>query len=288
MARAFLDAGIHVICDKPLTTNRADGEKLLTRLARAEALPFVLTHNYTGYPMVRAARAMVAAGRLGDLRVVQVEYAQDWLATAARGQPPAGGLAHRSAHAGPAGAWATSERTPSTSPSSSAGRRPAKSAPSCSNLRGGPAGRRQRAGAAALCRRRARHAVGQPGRLRRRERPAPAPLRQPRRAALAAGAAQRAVVHRARRAGAPPDPRHARPAGRRAEATRVRPAIPKDSSKPSRSCIATSPPTCDATSRGQPAGAPSIPGLADGVRSLAFIEAVLQSHQRESAWVDLH
>ncbi|HEY8564580.1 MAG TPA: Gfo/Idh/MocA family oxidoreductase [Beijerinckiaceae bacterium] len=79
-ARAFLAAGIHVICDKPLTTTRADAEDL-ARLARESGLLFAVTHNYTGYPLVRQARAMVAAGILGRLRVVQVEYAQDWLAT---------------------------------------------------------------------------------------------------------------------------------------------------------------------------------------------------------------
>jgi predicted dehydrogenase len=79
VARAFLEAGTHVICDKPLTTSRAEGEALLA-LARRKHLLFALTHNYSGYPLVRAARELVAAGALGDLRVVQVEYAQDWLA----------------------------------------------------------------------------------------------------------------------------------------------------------------------------------------------------------------
>lgn len=79
-AEAFLQAGIHVICDKPLTTTRQEAERL-ARLARESGLIFAVTHNYTGYPLVRQARAMVAAGELGALRVVQVEYAQDWLAT---------------------------------------------------------------------------------------------------------------------------------------------------------------------------------------------------------------
>jgi len=79
VARAFLEAGIHVMCDKPLTTTRADGETLLA-LAAKHRLCFGLTHNYSGYPLVRAARVLVADGALGDLRVVQVEYAQDWLA----------------------------------------------------------------------------------------------------------------------------------------------------------------------------------------------------------------
>jgi predicted dehydrogenase len=79
-AREFLKRGIHVICDKPLTATLAEAKKLAKAAAESGAL-FVLTHNYTGYPMIRQARAMVADGRLGRLRVVQVEYAQDWLAT---------------------------------------------------------------------------------------------------------------------------------------------------------------------------------------------------------------
>ncbi|OQM77243.1 Gfo/Idh/MocA family protein [Manganibacter manganicus] len=77
-ARAFLEAGIHVICDKPMTTTVAEAEGLVD-LVKKTGKVFVLTHNYTGYPMIRQARAMVAAGELGDIRVVQVEYPQDWL-----------------------------------------------------------------------------------------------------------------------------------------------------------------------------------------------------------------
>jgi predicted dehydrogenase len=79
-AEAFLKAGIHVICDKPLTTTRQEADRL-AQLARESGLIFAVTHNYTGYPLVRQARAMVQAGDLGAIRVVQVEYAQDWLAT---------------------------------------------------------------------------------------------------------------------------------------------------------------------------------------------------------------
>lgn len=78
-ARAFLKAGIAVICDKPLTTTLADALDLADLAART-GVPFVLTHNYSGYAMVRQARAMVADGALGAIRVVQAEYAQDWLA----------------------------------------------------------------------------------------------------------------------------------------------------------------------------------------------------------------
>jgi predicted dehydrogenase len=79
-ARAFLARGVHVICDKPLTATLEEAQDLVRTAQGADAL-FVLTHNYTGYPMVRQARAMVASGALGKVRVVQAEYAQDWLAT---------------------------------------------------------------------------------------------------------------------------------------------------------------------------------------------------------------
>ncbi|MEM7195281.1 MAG: Gfo/Idh/MocA family oxidoreductase [Pseudomonadota bacterium] len=77
-AREFLKRGIHVICDKPLTSALADAKKLVKAAESSDAL-FVLTHNYTGYPMVRQARDMVASGAIGNIRVVQVEYPQDWL-----------------------------------------------------------------------------------------------------------------------------------------------------------------------------------------------------------------
>ena len=78
VAKAFLQAGIHVICDKPLTATLEEA-KALADLARKSGRVFAVTYNYTGYPMVRQARAMVADGTLGTIRVVQVEYPQDWL-----------------------------------------------------------------------------------------------------------------------------------------------------------------------------------------------------------------
>jgi predicted dehydrogenase len=80
MAKAFLEAGFHVICDKPLTTTVEEALDLAA-IVRRSGLIFGVTHNYTGYPMVRQARQMIAEGQLGKIRVVQVEYAQDWLAT---------------------------------------------------------------------------------------------------------------------------------------------------------------------------------------------------------------
>ena len=79
VAREFLKRGIHVICDKPLTSTLRDAKKLAGLVERSDAV-FVLTHNYAGYPMVRHARELVRSGELGTIRLVQVEYAQDWLA----------------------------------------------------------------------------------------------------------------------------------------------------------------------------------------------------------------
>lgn len=81
IASAFLDVGIHVICDKPLTSTLGEAMELVQRVRQSKCL-FALTHNYSGYPMVRQAREMVAAGELGEIRVVQAEYPQDWLSTA--------------------------------------------------------------------------------------------------------------------------------------------------------------------------------------------------------------
>ena len=74
-AMAALDRGFDVICDKPMTNTLVDAKDLVRRV-RETGLVFVLTHNYTGYPVVRQARAMVGEGRLGEVRLVQVEYVQ--------------------------------------------------------------------------------------------------------------------------------------------------------------------------------------------------------------------
>ncbi|MGF6939857.1 putative dehydrogenase [Paraburkholderia sp. UCT70] len=104
VATAFLEAGIHVICDKPLAVSLAEGEAL-AKLAQSKKRLFALTHTYSGYPLVRHARELVERGELGEIRVVQVEYAQDWLA-----EPVETGGANRQAGwrtdpalAGPAG-----------------------------------------------------------------------------------------------------------------------------------------------------------------------------------------
>ena len=103
-ARAFLARGVHVICDKPMTHALADA-LALAEAARASPALFALTHTYAGYPLVRQARAMVAAGQIGAVRVVQVEYPQDWLTTPleATGQKQAAWRTDP-AQSGPAGA----------------------------------------------------------------------------------------------------------------------------------------------------------------------------------------
>ena len=80
VAQAFVDAGFHVVCDKPLVHTRAQADALIAAVQR-QGTVFGVTYNYTGYPMVRQAREMVRAGQLGTLRKVVVEYNQGWLAT---------------------------------------------------------------------------------------------------------------------------------------------------------------------------------------------------------------
>jgi predicted dehydrogenase len=78
---AFLKAGVHVICDKPLTVSLAEAKKMRDAVEKS-GLVFALTHNYTGYPLVRRMREMVRAGDLGEIRLVQSEYPQEWLTAA--------------------------------------------------------------------------------------------------------------------------------------------------------------------------------------------------------------
>ena len=80
-AKAFLEAGIHVICDKPITSTLEDARKLAA-IRPKNGAKFLLTHNYTGFPLVRQAKDLVESGALGNIRVVQVEYPQDWLTEA--------------------------------------------------------------------------------------------------------------------------------------------------------------------------------------------------------------
>ncbi|HEX4204349.1 MAG TPA: Gfo/Idh/MocA family oxidoreductase [Ktedonobacteraceae bacterium] len=81
VAKAFLEQGIHVVSDKPMTFNLEEAQELV-RLVEQSNLVYALTHVYSGYPTVRQARHMVQQGELGEIRKVIVEYIQGWLATA--------------------------------------------------------------------------------------------------------------------------------------------------------------------------------------------------------------
>jgi predicted dehydrogenase len=85
VAKAFAQAGIHVVCDKPLVHTSAQADELV-RIARERDIVFAVTYNYIGYPMVRQARDLVRAGAIGDIRKVTVEYHQGWLATRVEGE----------------------------------------------------------------------------------------------------------------------------------------------------------------------------------------------------------
>jgi predicted dehydrogenase len=80
VAKTFLEAGLNVICDKPMTTTVEEAEELI-KLVKDKDLVFGLTHNYTGYPMVKQAKQLVREGKLGKIRKVVVAYPQGWLAT---------------------------------------------------------------------------------------------------------------------------------------------------------------------------------------------------------------
>ncbi|MBP86962.1 MAG: oxidoreductase [Planctomycetaceae bacterium] len=78
IAQAALKAGLHVVCDKPMTNHVAEAEQLAELVAQSGSV-FALTHNYTGYPMIRQARAMIEAGELGEIQAVRANYMQGWL-----------------------------------------------------------------------------------------------------------------------------------------------------------------------------------------------------------------
>ena len=79
-AKMALEHGFHVICDKPLAFDLEQSKDLVNTVNQT-GLIFALTHNYTGYPMVKQARAMIKSGEMGDVRKVVVEYPQGWLST---------------------------------------------------------------------------------------------------------------------------------------------------------------------------------------------------------------
>ena len=85
VAKTFIEAGFHVVCDKPMTTTLEDAEALCG-LVKQHDVVFALTHNYTGYPMVKQARELISQGTLGSVRKIVVEYPQGWLATFLEGE----------------------------------------------------------------------------------------------------------------------------------------------------------------------------------------------------------
>lgn len=80
IAKAALENDFHVVCDKPVTTKLEDAHKL-ARISRDKDLFFCVTYTYTGYPMIRHIRDVIAQGVLGEIRFINGEYPQDWLAT---------------------------------------------------------------------------------------------------------------------------------------------------------------------------------------------------------------
>ncbi len=80
IAKAALEAGFHVVCDKPMTFDLAQAEQMVGVVERS-GLVFALTHNYTGYPLVRQAREMIASGQLGEIQAIRANYIQGWLRT---------------------------------------------------------------------------------------------------------------------------------------------------------------------------------------------------------------
>jgi predicted dehydrogenase len=80
VAKAAVEAGFHVVCDKPLTLTLAEAEQLAAVVAASPNV-FAVTHNYTGYPLVRQAREMIRSGELGEIQAIRTEYIQGWLRT---------------------------------------------------------------------------------------------------------------------------------------------------------------------------------------------------------------
>src|SRR5262249_13648000 len=80
IAKAFAEAGFNVMCDKPMTFDVAQAEDL-AKVVQRSGVVFALTHNYTGYPLVRQARDMVLGGELGEINAIRATYVQGWLRT---------------------------------------------------------------------------------------------------------------------------------------------------------------------------------------------------------------
>ena len=287
VACAFLEAGIHVICEKPLTTSRADGETLLALAARQRCL-FGLTHNYSGYPLVRAAREMVVAGALGELRVVQVEYAQDWLAQALEETE------HRQAAwrtdpalAGPAGCLGDIGTHAAHLAEFVSGQTPSQVS---ADLRSFVPGRRlddhvqvqlrYASGARGLLWA-SQVACGEENGLRLRLYGSAGALRWHQEQPNALWFTELGQPPRRLTRGMPHLPSVA------VDATRLPTGHPEGFIEAFAQLYRDFAADVRRHQRGEPAAPSAVPGLAEGVRSLAFIEAVLQSHRQDSAWVAL-
>jgi predicted dehydrogenase len=287
VARAFLEAGTHVICDKPLTTTLADGEKL-SELATRQGCLFALTHNYSGYPLVRAARDLVASGALGDLRVVQVEYAQDWLAqpVEATGQKQAAWRTDP-ALAGPAGCLGDIGSHAAHLAEFVAGQAPSEISAELTTF---VQGRRvddhvqvqlRYAGGARGMLWASQVASGEENGLRLRLYGSKGGLRwqqeQPNELWFSelGRPAQRLTRGMS---GLPPSAAHA---------TRIPAGHPEGFIEAFAQLYRDFAAQIRRHQRGESPGESVVPGLAEGLRSLAFIDAVLQSHRRNAAWVRL-
>ena len=115
-AKAFIDAGIHVICDKPMTLNLKEAVALEKLLAKRKDVIFALTHNYSGYPMIRQARAMWRRGNSAKFAWFSSEYPQAGSPIRSRGKDRSRPPAHRPAKTAPVAASATSAPMPISSP----------------------------------------------------------------------------------------------------------------------------------------------------------------------------
>jgi len=258
VAKTFLEA-IHVIWDKPLTTTLADALDL-AEMVKNTGLVFGLTHNYTGYPMVRQAREMVLAGELGPIRVIQVEYAQDWLSTPLerigqkqaewRTDParsgPGGSLGDIGTHAFNLGMFCDGIVVRAS------GRR-------CKYVRPRPASRRQRSGDAAVFEWSKGGSLGEPSGA------GVAPLGQPRRTIRRSGAgAGRAAAH----------------------ATRIPSGHPEGYLEAFAQLYDDLAEQITARREGRPPNPDSllVPCVSDSVEGIRFINAVLESSRHSSAW----
>ncbi len=85
VAKAAVEAGFNVVCDKPLTLTLKEAEELAKVVANSNVV-FAVTHNYTGYPLVRQAREMILSGELGEIQAIRAEYIQGWLRTRLEGE----------------------------------------------------------------------------------------------------------------------------------------------------------------------------------------------------------